>query len=764
MRKYIFILISILLLFLPIKINAESKYLYDVLKDEAENGELARKYTGEHKDSYTEEPSKDIYHWYAENTDSANQIINKRNVLFGGYCWSMFRTTDTGGVKLIYDGIPVDGKCNTGSNIIGKNGYSIRDNLESYGSAGYMYNTLYRSPDYATPTYGSFYQNGTSLQSTDYVIVKNDSTVPFTFSSNQWRSGKQNGYSKSGDISFSVSESGDYLLDYSFIRDSKYDSVTIYKNDEIIAKISYVNSNFSGILPLNNLQTTDIIKVSFHADYNETNASVSFMMKRPFGSINDTRAYFGNKVNYSDGTYTLVDTIRSDGTQDLAYNHYYCLDGSISCSTVYYAVFWSGMSISSAKLTNGITIEDYLNNQLYVDDVNKYDSSLKSTIDSWYENNLINYQKYLEDTIFCQKKNLVYPDNGLNPNGGNPGGGSSKLAFYMGNTQEGYLYNSNLKCINRTDMYSMSNQYAKLKYPVATINFAEQLLMSNNIDNGAGALLRSANDNYWTMTPREIGTFTYGWVTWDSGGLSYSFGADNRGIRPVVSLKNGIKYKSGDGSKDNPYIVNEYYSVSVEAINETSDINVLISDINEVDFEEEVKIKITPIRGYKLKSLTILDKNDNEISFNQIDNTNEYTFIMPASDITIIPSYEKVANSILVDEDNKEEIIIEVNDSSAVLYEDKVLIKIEPKDGYIITGLTIIDENGNTIDYKSTGNDGEYEFTMPDSNVTIKPLYKEISVPDTNKDNNYTIYFILIVVLLLIGIAMIIFNKITKKK
>ena len=37
--------------------------LYNVLKDAADEGTYAKKYTGSHHDSFTEEPTKDIYHW-----------------------------------------------------------------------------------------------------------------------------------------------------------------------------------------------------------------------------------------------------------------------------------------------------------------------------------------------------------------------------------------------------------------------------------------------------------------------------------------------------------------------------------------------------------------------------------------------------------------------------------------------------------------------------------------------------------------------------
>ena len=78
--------------------------LYSVLKKEATSGGLAKEYTGDHHDSFTEGPSKKIYHWYAENDTEGVEIPNKNNVVFANQCWQMIRTTDTGGVKLLYNG------------------------------------------------------------------------------------------------------------------------------------------------------------------------------------------------------------------------------------------------------------------------------------------------------------------------------------------------------------------------------------------------------------------------------------------------------------------------------------------------------------------------------------------------------------------------------------------------------------------------------------------------------------------------------------
>ena len=78
------------------------------------------------------------------NTDSGNPVYYYRGnvdnrIIFANFCWRIIRTTETGGVKLIYDGVPSNGQCNnTGSNsAIGNSKFN-----ESYNDAkyvGYMY-------------------------------------------------------------------------------------------------------------------------------------------------------------------------------------------------------------------------------------------------------------------------------------------------------------------------------------------------------------------------------------------------------------------------------------------------------------------------------------------------------------------------------------------------------------------------------------------------------------------------------------------------
>ena len=121
--------------------------LYNVLKEAAEDGIYAKEYTSSHKDSFTEEATQKIYHWYAlYGTDGdilATDILNKNNVIFAGHCWQMIRTTDTGGVKMIYNGEAEDNQClDTRGTHVGYSQSTYGDTTSDM-STSYYYGTDY---------------------------------------------------------------------------------------------------------------------------------------------------------------------------------------------------------------------------------------------------------------------------------------------------------------------------------------------------------------------------------------------------------------------------------------------------------------------------------------------------------------------------------------------------------------------------------------------------------------------------------------------
>ena len=278
----------------------------------------------------------------------------------------------------------------------------------------------------------------------------------------------------------------------------------------------------------------------------------------------DNSSYvFGSSVSYTNGVYTLNNT-KTDkfenhfsGTTDSSYDngldnyHYTCFSTSRTCSSVSYIYsLWYSSSLYILYLTleNGNTIETALNEMLFADDVNLTNSKIKNSVDNWYKTNMTSATNYLENAIFCANR-TIKDYGGFNPNGGNL-------------TSNFLLNQTVLTCANKTDQYTLkvsaggTANYGNnaLDYPVGLYNVKEVLLSSNG--NKEGSFLTS-NNSYYLINNFGIissGFLADGFVT--SKGLATSYvGVEEKGIRPVVSLRTDIILTGGTGEPDNPYTV-----------------------------------------------------------------------------------------------------------------------------------------------------------------------------------------------------------------
>ena len=255
---------------------------------------------------------------------------------------------------------------------------------------------------------------------------------------------------------------------------------------------------------------------------------------------------FGNSVTYDKNTniYTLTDTISTyDTTRVSNFNnyHYTCFNETGKCDKVKYLVYGYGWwePYRVITFTDGKNIEDILyemgfHNKNY--DVNSYndrfgsytinqiDSNAKQTVENWYSNNMSQYSSYLNDTVYCNSRvfsNPAYYD----PNGG------------AVNSQYVEFYNKSLECIKTTDQFTTSNQLAKLNYPVGLITYKEQVL------NGRFSFSTMAMDSTH-MQYHNI-----------HNGYGSNYIEKDLLVRPVVTLKPTVEVEQGDGSPDNPYVI-----------------------------------------------------------------------------------------------------------------------------------------------------------------------------------------------------------------
>ena len=288
--------------------------LYEVLEKEADIGTYAREYTGEHHDSFTEEPSKKIYHWYAAKTSAgntlANEILDKNNVAFAGYCWKMFRTTDTGGVKLVYNGSVVDGTC-LDTNQQRHFGYS--DVTESLG-ANYYYSSEY---SYNNST-GKFMLEGNKTQSTFNNSTYNQLIGMYTC--------------KSTDPDEECDQMS-YVIGHAYSTVAyliKIDLNNTYKSIGSIRYYMYDNS-------------LAYVGYMYGDNYPNKQKSIDYYDPIMIGDENVTVKIGSSITDNQDGTFTINDPIevtKNDWTTD--YNnylyHYYCYSGVTTCTKPYFIV------------------------------------------------------------------------------------------------------------------------------------------------------------------------------------------------------------------------------------------------------------------------------------------------------------------------------------------------------------------------------------------------------------------------------------------
>ena len=126
--------------------------------------------------SGTENGQYPVYYYRGNVTDN--------NVKFANFCWKMVRTTDTGGIKLIYNGVlGDDGSCNNTGTASQIGTSAFNSTYTTPADVGYMYGTVYiatsKSLTDQTDTY--IYGNDVSWDGTNYTLTGD------TMSSSSWK-------------------------------------------------------------------------------------------------------------------------------------------------------------------------------------------------------------------------------------------------------------------------------------------------------------------------------------------------------------------------------------------------------------------------------------------------------------------------------------------------------------------------------------------------------------------------------------------------
>ncbi len=498
------------------------------------------------------------------------------NVIFANYCWKIVRTTDTGGVKILYNGTPTtDGKCNgiSGSTLSNSQmqtssplvQFNNNNNLSTH--TGYMYgNTdLYTSNSYGVYTMtpptdkgalifgdGFDYKNGMyNLKNSKYVGISKEVVA-------------ENRYACRG-----MASTCSTLIYILFYNDNLiyYTELTNGTTPESLASATTHNITFgdgikysNGFYKLNNPTnesisttmidrnhftcrnlTSDCDDIIYVTNYNGSNINYIELTKnrekqKSKPGEGQGSWIYGTGFSYDNNTgkFNLDNPKNVNASQEVIDNyHFACIGMTTSCDTLLFLYAYNNGEVEYTKLDNS-SIESMEKSQFYSNTENRFsnNSTIKRAVDTWYLNNMTKYSSYLEDTVWCNDTSINYA--GL----GNP----------LGNI----YFNANLiglTCGNKEDRFTVneSNGNGALTYPVGLVTQQEIMMTYNDRNTSLGD-----EDSYWTMTPHS---YVEKQARVFNGRSAMQNVNNTSNVKPAVSLNADVKYKFGNGSEDTPYVI-----------------------------------------------------------------------------------------------------------------------------------------------------------------------------------------------------------------
>ncbi len=263
---------------------------------------------------------------------------------------------------------------------------------------------------------------------------------------------------------------------------------------------------------------------------------------------NTSKYNFGTGYTFDETTkkFTLTGTTKQltwkDNSDEIVSGKLYsCLN--TSCNVVYKI---TGYSNDTTMIVQPISYSS----DSYADAVtNNTNNTMKNTLDTWYKNNLTSYTSYLADETFCNDRSINWGNGYLTP-----------PTTTYGTYERLYEKKApSLKCAQDNDKFKVSNESAKLDYPISLIT-ADEVGMAGGIYNTANSNYYLYNGQYfWTLSPANFESYSsvaQVWRVLPSGSLNpWGYVSNLYSVRPVISLRADIQIIKGDGTALNPFAI-----------------------------------------------------------------------------------------------------------------------------------------------------------------------------------------------------------------
>ena len=264
------------------------------------------------------------------------------------------------------------------------------------------------------------------------------------------------------------------------------------------------------------------------------------IMKNTVITAEPTLTTSSNNTSDKSGLYKSTATNTGEAT--------YYFRGNVTNNYVSFAGFtWRIVRINEDGtiriiMQNGINSNDKFSSNYYEYTSMYYTNSLiKSPLENWYQTNIGSKADLAKNVAsgayYCEQAKVKYSDSWTS--------GSATMTTYN-------KYTPDFKCS------SDGNNKGVVNASIGLLSYDEVVY--------AGGYYNQRNSNYylynssltwWTMSPAGFsGSYSHVWYITPSGGFYYYKDVkDSLYLRSVINLKTNSKISSGDGTKENPFVV-----------------------------------------------------------------------------------------------------------------------------------------------------------------------------------------------------------------
>ena len=503
-------------------IGTDSCYLYfDYKEDTSLYGTIKKRaqtdktylalYTVEGADTY----ANPVY-YYKGN-------VQNNNVLFAGYCWKIVRTTETGGVKIVYNGVQKNGSCNnTGTDSqIGTSAFNNDFNSPAY--VGYMHNIVYPSTS-KSMSYQSNIVFGNSFTYKNGTYTLKDTKTVAT-----WSSG------------------------YNTINSIHYTCMTTGTTCSSIYYVYYTNNSSAYYITLTNGKTVNdaLIEMLYANDVNKNDSTIKAYIdswyenniKDKYEEKLEDTVFCNDRTELSSGGWNPNG---GDTTQDLQFKNYDTSNQSLACTNETDSFSMSNpkaqlsypiglLSLSELRLA-GYGSSHYFNNGQYVwiaspSDFHEDNAGVRVAYSGGFTNYNVDYSRGVRPSVSLKPKTYFSSGDGSFTNPfvigdavEEPSGKSFDTVFAKNNSdifdENGLRYEgadpNNYICLDNKTSGSCANN--SLLFRIIGL-FDEDTSSDGTSSSGTKKLLKVIDTNNYGGTSGKMWNSATGTNNWSTASL-----------------------------------------------------------------------------------------------------------------------------------------------------------------------------------------------------------------------------------------------------